>query len=320
MNRCLCCYKELNKADNDFSWHDSCIKRFFSTQKIPEIKIDEELIGKFIDSQVTKGNTIQGVQKKFSLGLSKKEHNKLTLIDYPLGYILKTQVKSYTQLPEAEFLTMQMAKVAKINTVSNGLIKVNNEYAYITKRVDRIIKEEKSISLAMEDFCQLQNRLTEDKYKGSYENCAKTIQKFSSRPTIDLIEFFLRIVFSFIVGNSDMHLKNFSLLEINGSVNEYALAPAYDLLPVNIILKEDEEEFALTLNGKKKNITYNDFLKFSNHIGINEAVAIKIVKRTINLEEEFKKMIIDSLLSKEMKCDYINLIHLRCEKLKKIEY
>ena len=115
-----------------------------------------------------------------------------------------------------------------------------------------------------------------------------------------------------------MHLKNFSLLEINGSVNEYALAPAYDLLPVNIILKEDEEEFALTLNGKKKNITYNDFLKFSNHIGINEAVAIKIIKRTINLEEEFKKMIIDSLLSEEMKCDYINLIHLRCEKLKKI--
>ena len=119
MNRCLCCYKELNKADNDFSWHDSCIKRFFSTQKIPEIKIDEELIGKFIDSQVTKGNTIQGVQKKFSLGLSKKEHNKLTLIDYPLGYILKPQVKSYTQLPEAEFLTMQMAKVAKINTKIN---------------------------------------------------------------------------------------------------------------------------------------------------------------------------------------------------------
>ena len=319
MNRCLCCYKELNKVDNDFSWHNSCIKRFFKTQKISEIKFGEESINKFIDRQVNKGNTIQGVQKKFTFSLSKK-HNEFTLIDFPLEYILKPQVKSYSQLPEAEFLTMQMAKVAKINTVSNGLIKVNNEYAYITKRVDRIIKKEKSISLAMEDFCQLQNRLTEDKYKGSYENCAKTIQKYSSRPTIDLIEFFLRIVFSFIVGNSDMHLKNFSLLEINGSVNEYALAPAYDLLPVNIILKEDEEEFALTLNGKKKNITYNDFLKFSNHIGINEAVAIKIIKRTINLEEEFKKMIIDSLLSEEMKCDYISLIHLRCEKLKKIEY
>ena len=142
MNRCLCCYKELNKVDNDFSWHDSCIKRFFRTQKILEIKFGEESINKFIDSQVSKGNTIQGVQKKITFGLSKK-HNEFTLIDFPLGYILKRQVKSYSQLAEAEFLTMQMAKVAKINTVSNGLIKVNNEYAYITKRVDRIIKKEK---------------------------------------------------------------------------------------------------------------------------------------------------------------------------------
>lgn len=317
MNRCLCCYKELDNSNNDFSWHDSCIKKFFGTQKIPEIKIEEESINEFIDSQVTKGNTVQGVQKKFSLGLSRKEHNKLTLIDYPLGYILKPQVKSYSQLPEIEFLTMQMAKVAKINTVSNGLIKVNNEYAYITKRVDRIIIKDKSISLAMEDFCQLQNRLTEDKYKGSYENCAKTIQKYSSRPVIDLIEFFLRIVFSFIVGNSDMHLKNFSLLEINGSINEYALSPAYDLLPVNIILKEDNEEFALTLNGKKKNVTYNDFLKFSNRIGIKESVAIKLIKRIISLEDTFKDMIMDSLLSENLKSDFINLIHSRCERLKK---
>lgn len=104
--------------------------------------------------------------------------------------------------------------------------------------------------LAMEDFCQLDLRLTQDKYKGSYERCAKIIEKYSSTKGLDRAEMFMRLVFSFMVGNSDMHLKNFSLIESEGGSGEYHLSPAYDLLPVNVVMPEDKEQFALTMNGK----------------------------------------------------------------------
>jgi len=103
-------------------------------------------------------------------------------------------------------------------------------------------------------------RLTQDKYKGSYERCSKIIRKYSSRTMLDMTELFIRLVFSFLVGNSDMHLKKFSLIETAGDNGQYVLSPAYDLLPVNVIMPEDKEQFALTMNGKKTNIQKKDFL------------------------------------------------------------
>lgn len=137
------------------------------------------------------------------------------LVKYPTGYILKPQTKEYEYLPEAEYLTMQMAKKFGIKTVPCALIKMNSggKLAYITKRIDRVFVDGKMQMLAMEDFCQLDERLTEDKYKGSYERCAKVIKKYSAMAKFDLTEIFLLLAFSFVVGNSDMHLKNFSLIE-----------------------------------------------------------------------------------------------------------
>lgn len=156
-------------------------------------------------------------------------------------------------MPEFEDLAMRMAEIAGIQTVPHALMKMNGKYVYITKRIDREIIG-KSVSLyAMEDFCQLSNRLTIDKYKGSYENCGKIIKKYSTRLGVDISELFIRVVFSFIIGNSDMHLKNFSLKEIEPGSREFCLSKAYDMLPVNIIMPEDNEQLALTLNGKKRN-------------------------------------------------------------------
>ena len=122
--------------------------------------------------------------------------------------------------------------------------------------------------LAMEDFCQLDLRLTQDKYKGSYERCAKIIERYSSRKGLDITELYLRIVFSFLVGNSDMHLKNFSLIETEEGSGKYVLSPAYDLLPVNVIMPEDKEQFALAMNGKKTHIRRKDFLVFAEKCGM----------------------------------------------------
>ena len=120
---------------------------------------------------------------------------------------------------------------------------------------------------AMEDFCQLDEMLTQDKYKGSYERCAKLIKKYSSIPALDMAELFLRLVFSFAVGNSDMHLKNFSLIETAPESGVYVLSPAYDLLSVNLVMPEDKEQFALPMNGKKTNLRRKDFLIFADTAG-----------------------------------------------------
>lgn len=165
---------------------------------------------------------------------------------------MKPQVKEFECLPEAEQLVMTMADATGISTVPHALIKSGDNLAYITKRIDRIFEKTDIKMLAMEDFCQLDLRVTADKYKGSYERCAKVIDRYSSQIGLDMAELFMRLVFSFVVGNSDRHLKNFSLIETDEASNAFIFSPAYDLLPVNVIMPEDTEEFALALNGKKR--------------------------------------------------------------------
>ena len=222
---CLCCGKPLRTENTDSGWHKSCIKRFFGTAELPEIAIDEAAFETLAAESTNKGYTVPGVQKKLSLHLfSEGNTPRLTLVNYPTGYILKPQVPEFEALPQAEQLVMCMADTAGISTVPHALIMEKDSLAYITKRVDRIFTKNSMQMLAMEDFCQLDLRLTQDKYKGSYERCAKIIERYSSRKGLDITELYLRIVFSFLVGNSDMHLKNFSLIETEEGSGKYVLS------------------------------------------------------------------------------------------------
>lgn len=298
---CLCCGKELHKA-NEVGWHKACIKRFFGTTKLPKIEIDETTLKLLVEDTVKKGFTVPGVQKKLSLHLVSDDNKpRLTLVNFPTGYILKPQVSEYEALPESEHLIMAMADMAGISTVPHALIRGDDGIAYITKRVDRKLHDGRVEMLAMEDFCQLDLRLTEDKYRGSYERCAKIIKRYSSRVGIDMTEFFVRLVFCFVVGNSDMHLKNFSLVETAECTGEYVLSPAYDLLPVNANMPADKEQFALTMNGKKMNIHRRDFLKFADTCDISQAVAEKLIESIIKFTPQWIKLCDDSLLPSELK-------------------
>ena len=165
--------------------------------------------------------------------------------------------------------------------------------------------------LAMEDFCQLDLRLTQDKYRGSYERCAKIINRYSFRKGYDMTELYWRLVFSFIVGNSDMHLKNFSLIETEEGSGKYVLSPAYDLLPVNVIMPEDKEQFALAMNGKKMNIRRRDFLVFADECGIERSSAEKMIAMLVSKKEKFLAMCKNSLLPDHLKESFINLIEER---------
>lgn len=318
---CLYCGTQINpkiasQEEINYSWHSRCIKNFFDTTSMPTIDISEKSLQALVEENVNKGFTVAGVQKKISLHLSFVDKPRLTLVNYPTGYILKPQVKEFQNLPEAEFLVMKMAALTGIKTVPCALIKINNDIAYITKRIDRKQSNGTIQLLAMEDFCQLDQRLTQDKYKSSYERCAKVIMKYSHQSGLDLTEFYLRLIFSFIVGNSDMHLKNFSLIEEEQSSQKYMLSPAYDLLPINILMPEDTEEFALTMNGKKRNLRRNDFLKFANTCQIPNNVANNLINLVLSKELVYYDMCDKSLLSDTLKSNLKNLIGNRINRLK----
>lgn len=315
---CLCCGKPLHTPIPTSHWHPACIHRFFGTKDLPEVELTDGALNALADRAVQKGLTVPGVQKKLSLHLSVEGSLRLTMVDYPTGYILKPQVTEFPVLPEYEHLVMQMAETAGISVVPHALIRLKNSYAYITRRIDRIIDVGKNSvqMLAMEDFCQLSLKLTQDKYRGSYERCAKVIERYSSRSGLDLSELFLRLVFCFLIGNSDMHLKNFSMIETMAESGTYVLSPAYDLLPVNVIMPEDKEEFALTMNGKKTNLRRKDFLIFAGAAGISKKTAENMIQKMLNEIPKWIQMCSDSLLHEDMKKALTELMLSRADKLK----
>lgn len=314
---CLCCGKPLKEPFPVSGWHPSCIRRFFGTKTLPEIELTDETLTILAEKAVQKGHTVPGVQKKLSLHLSVEGTPRLTMVDYPTGFILKPQVDEFPFLPEAEHLVMQMAAISGLAVVPHALVRLKDSNAYLTRRIDRVrMQNEPTMQmLAMEDFCQLDLRLTQDKYRGSYERCAKVIQRYSSKPGLDLSELFLRMVFCFLTGNSDMHLKNFSLIETAPESNLYILSPAYDLLPVNVIMPEDNEEFALTMNGKKTHLRRNDFLSFADVAGISRKAAETMIHKLLGLIPEMIKLCDDSLLPYETKQEFTMLIQERRERM-----
>ena len=319
--RCLCCGKEFDERSTQeeitLEWHHSCIKKFFGTKTMPDVDVSEKVLEQLAIESTNKGYTVPGVQKKLSLHLSEedKDRPRLTLVNYPTGYILKPQTEEYQALPEAEYLVMSMARATKIKTVPFALVRIpssNDRFAYITKRIDRVKKAKKVQMLAMEDFCQLENRLTSDKYKGSYERCANVVLNYSHSSGLDIADLFLRIVFSFAIGNSDMHLKNFSLIETEEGSGVYQLSDAYDMLPVNVIMPQDKEQLALTLNGKKQNIRRKDFIVFAEACGLNRKSAEKMIEKIVALKDMYISMCRESYLPDDMKERFEALI---CERM-----
>ena len=318
--KCLRCgleIREPSEVERKDQWHRHCVRGFFGTEELPFIEISEEQLEEMASADAERGLTIPGVQKKLSLHHESGDGrgNRLTLVDYPSGYILKPQTSEYVNLPEFEYLAMRLAERAGVKVVPYALIKLKDALAYITKRVDRVGVGDETKRFAMEDFCQLSGRLAEDKYKGSYEACVRIIRRFSSRPNLDLSELFLRIVLSFVVGNSDMHLKNLSLIEDAPASRVFSLSLAYDILPTNVVDFRDDEELALSLNAKKNQITCEDFLGFADYCGLPMGAAEKIIAGVCKLESDFMKICSGARLGGEQKEEMVRLIRERVERI-----
>lgn len=319
---CLHCAAPLSEHEYRDMWHRRCIRLFFGTEAMPKLQLTNKSLVEMLGRSLAHGQTVSGVQKKISLDIEQaQEGDRLTLRDYMPGYIIKPAQAEYKALPEAEHLLMSMAKASGVATVPFGLLQQEDDgaYAYITRRVDRLVKSSRDSRraslLAMEDFAQLSGRLSQDKYLGSYEQCAKIIAKYSRQSGLDLSEFFLRLVVSFVGGNSDMHLKNFSLIEKGPGSREFTLSPAYDLLPVNLILPEDKEETALTLGDKKRNLRRSDFLELAGNCGIAPRAAESMLQHIVSLKEVYLSMTEDSFLPEDMKKSFCKLIQDRIRRL-----
>ncbi len=305
MSKCLYCYKELEPGEVDF--HKSCCRKFFGTHTVPSLDYTraqmDELAAQVIRSQAT----LTGVQPKLSLNLDKhKDSQKLTIVGLWGDYIFKPQTERFAMLPENEDLTMHLAEIAKIKIVPHTLIRMKDgSIGYLTKRIDRKADGEK---IAMEDMCQLTERQTEHKYRSSYEQIGKAIRKYSTNAQLDMVDFLERVYFSWLTGNNDMHLKNFSLYSPAG---EPMLTPAYDLLNAAISNPIDDKELALNLNGKKKRMKDADFRNAYRTCGVPEIVFDRVKKKYVDLLPKFEEEIQRSFLSDEIKTLYIELLHRR---------
>ena len=228
----------------------------------------------------------------------------MTVVGLWGGFICKPQTIQFDQMPETEDLTMHLAELAKIDVVPHTLMRMaDNSLCYLTRRIDRSGSGEK---VAMEDMCQLTERPTEHKYKSSYERIAKAIIQYSSMPRMDVTNFFEIILFSWITGNNDMHLKNFSLFEPHAG--NIRLTPAYDMLNAVILNPEDEEELALTLNGKRQRLRRQDFITSGLTMGVGQKTVERLIGKYVRLLPEMKKFIGNSFLNDKLKDRYAELI------------
>lgn len=308
--KCLYCYKPL--CDGEVDYHKACAKKIFESLKTPVLPYTRDNIKELAKEIVSVSSTVPGVQAKLSLDISRSREGeqRFTIVGLWGRFILKPQTERFAHLPENEDLTMHLAEAAGIKTVPHSLIRfADGELCYITRRIDRSKKGNK---IAMEDMCQLSERLTEDKYKGSYERIAKLIHRYSAAPLLDVVNFWEIVVFSWLTGNADMHLKNFSLYRPN---DNYILTPAYDLLSTALAMPEDDEELALTLNGKKKRIKREDFEKAMSESGMDEKAITNLFDRFTKAVPKWHEIIKGSFLPIELQDAYRDKISIMAKAL-----
>lgn len=308
MNRkCLYCYEALDKSEHDF--HERCSMAFFGTAKAPLLPYSLNQMSELAKDVVERSVAVPGVQPKLSMSLLNDvvsgHADRLTVVGALGGnYIFKPPSEYYPEMPQNEHVTMRIAEAFGIRTVKSSLIRLESgELSYITKRIDRTETGEK---IHMLDMFQILEAF--DKYKSSMEKVGKALGMYSSNTLLDKLYFFELSVFSFLTGNNDMHLKNFSMIHQG---NDWLLSQAYDLLNVIMVNPDDTEELALTLEGKKKKLSRTHFEKFGKDMGLNDKQVEGVFKRFIKLKQVAIDWIDRSYLSDEYRERYIEILKKR---------
>ncbi len=306
---CLYCYLSVDEG-KDF--HEKCASLFFNSPIAPIVDYSLDEMEKLAKDIVDRSISVPGVQAKLSMSVDKsikgKSNNRLTVVGALGGnYIFKPPTTRFPEMPENEHLTMRIAELLGMKVVPSSLIRLKSgELGYITKRIDR----DDDTKIHMLDMFQITEAF--DKYKGSMEKIGKAIHLYSENTLLDSLFFFEIILFSFLTGNNDMHLKNFSMIE---NARGWTFAPAYDLLNVAIVLPEDEEELALTLSGKKKKLKREHFEQFAKELGLTTKQIKGVFNRFEAKWNEIFELIDVSFLSNASKNKYKELMDTRFKRI-----
>jgi len=309
--QCGICLGPLT-GEHPGGYHEPCCQDLFGGANVPDLPYSWDDLNALGERVIRRHVTVPGVQPKLSLHLEQADRTsgRLTLVGMEGGYILKPPVAAYPEMPELEHLTMQMARVFGIDTCACGLIALQDgAWAFIARRMDRVGKRKRH----MEDLCQLTDRLTERKYHGSMEQVGRTVLRFCDNALFDALRLFELTTFCFLTGNADMHLKNFSLLYDPGG--EIRLSPAYDLLPTALLLPQDKEEIALTLNGKKRKLRRKDFMDFGYSLRLTEKQVANAIERLQGKLPGALRLLQRGLCSPDARDRFSNLILERAERL-----
>ena len=281
MNKCLVCFSPLdathdsaNNSSRDSAYHPRCAKALFETATVPAIDIDMNALVEAGLSLLRASGSVAGVQKKLSVDRHPDEPRRLNLQALGGRFILKPPVDEYPNLVENEAFCMELSQQLGFPTAPHGLARlVDGTLVYLTRRFDR---PPNGIKVPQEDFCQLSQRPSADKYKGSLEAASKALA-YSSQAGLDAVRFLELNLMAWLMGNADLHLKNFSLY--CPQAERWQLTPAYDLVSTALVLPGDREETALTLNGKKSHLRLGDWLALSAKLGVGEKVLRNLAGR-----------------------------------------
>jgi serine/threonine-protein kinase HipA len=305
MPNCLYCYQTLDEGQLDY--HPKCSKAFFGTDQAPVLPYQLSDMEQLARDAALLSISVPGVQPKLSLGwikeaLRKGQSGRLTIVDALEGqYILKPQHAEYPQMPENEHLSMKLAELFRMDIVPVNMIRLQSgELCFISRRIDCNADRSKN---HMIDFLQILE--LESKYKGTMETLGKTIGELSVNELLDKLRFFESTVFNFVIGNNDMHLKNYSMFL---SDSGWVLSPLYDLLNVKMILPEDKDDTALLLGGKKMNFSKRTFDDFGAVLKLNAKQINAVYGRLQRWLPEANKLIDQSFLHPEKQIAYKEMI------------
>jgi serine/threonine-protein kinase HipA len=312
--RCLYCYGELPEGE-PFDYHSKCSLAFFGSKIPPTLHYSLSEMNELAKEVVSSHIAVPGVQPKLSLSLIDETLNQVNLTRLTVvgalggNYIFKPPSNTYPEMPENEHLTMKIAEAFGIKTVPSSLIKLGSgELAYITKRIDRTRDGQK---IHMLDMFQITEAV--DKYKSTLERIGKALGEYSSDTLLDKLRYFELVVFCYLTGNNDMHLKNFSMIRQD---DKWVLSPAYDLLNVNLANPADNEELALSIEGKKRKFKHHHFERFGANLGFNNKQIQGVFDRCVKNESKAKKLIEVSFLSLEAKENYWKILEQKFEQLR----
>jgi serine/threonine-protein kinase HipA len=295
-------------------YHKRCALELFGFSQAPSLDVSMADLEELALMQINQRLTLTGVQKKLSLSPAKESKTtRLTVVGLDGRFILKPSTPEYPEMAEIEHISMKLAELQKIPMAKCGLIHMNSgELAYITRRFDRV--DDRKIQ--MEDFCQLSEKPTEKKYNASSESLGKVVDKYSDQAPDDKLTLFQVLLFSFWIGNADMHLKNFSLWRDPKS-NRVRMSPGYDFLSTRLLMtaKEDPEEMALSINGKKNKLQWTDFAALGANLKIPAKVVERVRDQMLDSFFEAEELIEKSFLSETKKEEFMDLLRARSKRL-----